>query len=173
MRSKKSILYFISTNHCRMDCNLSNTFKNNIFAFFLTHKSGKTAFTNCRKLQMSPQSHQKFRKSIFEVKKSIFYFISTNHCRMDCNFPNTFKSNIFAFLRPLESGKTTLADCRKLQMNVVIPTTYMGHKKMVFLTPRSQYEVSVHNIWGKDTSDDSFQVPKTISDVGTHVVNTC
>ena len=43
-------------------------------------------------------------------------------------------------------------------MKVVIPRTGMGWKKTVFLSPQSQYEVSNHNIWGKKTSDDPFQV---------------
>ena len=54
-------------------------------------------------------------------------------------------------------------------LNVVIPTTYLGGKKMVFLTPRSQYEVSNYNIWGERTSDDPFQV----SNVKFHGGSTC
>ena len=44
-------------------------------------------------------------------------------------------------------------------MKVVIPTTYYSAKKWLFLSPRIQYVVSVHDIWGKDTSDNPFQVP--------------
>ena len=43
-------------------------------------------------------------------------------------------------------------------MKVVILRTYYRVKKMVFLLPRSQYEVYDHKIWGEKTSDDPFQV---------------
>ena len=44
---------------------------------------------------------------------------------------------------------------------------------LVFLSPWNQFEVPDQNIWvGETTSDNPFQVPKTIYDVGTHVVNT-
>ena len=51
-------------------------------------------------------------------------------------------------------------------MKVVIPTTYEGHKKLRFLSPRCQYSVPDHNIWGKETSDDPFQVSKLKSLLG-------
>ena len=47
-------------------------------------------------------------------------------------------------------------------MKVVIPTTYYRRKKwpfLVFLSPRSQFEVPDQNIWGKPTSDNPFHVP--------------
>ena len=34
----------------------------------------------------------------------------------------------------------------------------LQREKMVFLRPRSQYEVYDHKIWGEKTSDDPFQV---------------
>ena len=64
---------------------------------------------------MSQKLPQKFRKSIFQVKKSNFYFISTNHSRMDCNLSSTLTSNIFAFLRSLHLGKATFTDYARLQ----------------------------------------------------------
>ena len=44
-------------------------------------------------------------------------------------------------------------------MKVVIPSLYWGRNFWLFLSPRSQYEVSAHDIWGKDTSDNPFQAP--------------
>ena len=43
-------------------------------------------------------------------------------------------------------------------LKVVIPRTVCRHEKMVFSTPRSQYEGYGHDIWGERTSDDPFQV---------------
>ena len=51
-------------------------------------------------------------------------------------------------------------------MKVIIPTTYL-RGKMIFLTCRSQYEVSAHRFRGKDISDDPFQLPKENFEVHT------
>ena len=58
-------------------------------------------------------------------------------------------------------------------MNVVIPTTYYREKKLDFLVPDAKIRFLVIIFGGEETSDNPFQVPKTIYDVGTHVVNTC
>ena len=45
---------------------------------------------------------------------------------------------------------------------MVIPSSYYRRKKwpfLVFLSPRSQFEVPDPNIWWKTTSDNPFQVP--------------
>ena len=114
---KNSIFHFISRNDWGIDCNLSHTFRNNIFVLLGSLKSRKAAFADYKELQVSQKWCHKFRKSIFEVKKSIFHFISKNHWGMDCNLSKTFKNNTFAPLKPLKSGKTAFTDCRKLQMS--------------------------------------------------------
>ena len=105
---KKSNFNFISTNHSRMDCNLPNTLKSNFFALLRPLHWGKAAFTDFIMLQMTQKWPQKFRKSIFEVKKSNFHFISTNHFGMDCNLSNTFTNIIFAFFEALTLGPSRL-----------------------------------------------------------------
>ena len=51
-------------------------------------------------------------------------------------------------------------------MKVVIPTTYVGHEKMVFSTPLSEYKVYDQDIWKEKTSDNPFQVSNIICDGG-------
>ena len=51
-------------------------------------------------------------------------------------------------------------------MKVVIPTTYVGHEKMVFSTPLSEYKVYDQNISEEKTSDNPFQVSNIICDGG-------
>ena len=46
---------------------------------------------------------------------------------------------------------------------MVIPTTYYRDEKLVFLSPRSQYEVYDHKIGGEDTSNSPFQSPNNNS----------
>ena len=64
---------------------------------------------------MSQKWIQKFRKSIFEVKKSNFLFFSINVSGMYCNLSNTFKRVIFTFLKLWHVAKATFVDSTKLK----------------------------------------------------------
>ena len=64
---------------------------------------------------MAENRPQKFRKSIFEVKKSNFLFDSINVSGMYCNLSNTFKRFIFTFLKLWHIAKATFADSTKLK----------------------------------------------------------
>ena len=64
---------------------------------------------------MAENRPQKFRKSIFEVKKSNFLFDSINVSGMYCNLSNTFKRLIFRFLKLWHIAKATFADNTKLK----------------------------------------------------------
>ena len=48
-----------------------------------------------------------------------------------------------------------------VQMNVVIPRREYSAIFKVFLIPRDGYELFDHDVWGQETSDDSFQISKT------------
>ena len=64
---------------------------------------------------MAENRPQKFRKSIFEVKKSNFLFDSMNVSGMYWNLSNTFKRVIFTFLKLWHIAKATFAHNTKLK----------------------------------------------------------
>ena len=102
---KKSNFHFISTNHSRMNCNLSSTLKSIIFAFLRPLHWGKAAFTDCIRLEMTQKWPQKFQKLIFEVKNQIFIFSQQTISRMYCNWSNILISIMFALSWPLHWSK--------------------------------------------------------------------
>ena len=121
---KKSNFHFISTNHSRMDCNLSSTLKSNIFAFLRSLHWGKATFTDYTRLQMTQNYLRNFENRLLKSKKSNFHFISTNYSRMYCNWSNMLKVIIFVLLRPLQWGKVAFTDYTRLQMTQTWPQKF-------------------------------------------------
>ena len=77
--------------------------------------TAKVTFADSTKLKMAENRPQKFRKSIFEVKKSNFLFDSMNVSGMYWNLSNTFKRVIFTFLKLWHIAKATFAHNTKLK----------------------------------------------------------
>ena len=126
---KKSNFHFISTNHSRMNCNLSSTLKSIIFAFLRPLHWGKAAFTDCIRLEMTQKWPPKFQKLIFEVKNQIFIFSQQTISRMYCNWSNILISIMFALSWPLHWGKAAFTDWTRLQMTQTWPQKF---RKSVF-----------------------------------------
>ena len=85
---------------------------------------------------MAENRPQKFRKSIFEVKKSNFLFDSINVSGMYCNLSNTFKRVIFTFLKLWHTAKSTFADSTKLKMAENWPQKF---RKSIFEVEKSNF----------------------------------
>ena len=150
-KSKKSNFHFISTNHSRMNCNLSSTLKSIIFAFLRPLHWGKAAFTDCIRLEMTQKWPQKFQKLIFEVKNQIFIFSQQTISRMYCNWSNILISIMFALSWPLHWGKAAFTDWTRLQMTQTWPQKF---RKSVFGVKNSSlFFDSIHhrrmcwNLW--------------------------
>ena len=125
---KKSNFHFISTNHSRMNCNLSSTLKSIIFAFLRPLHWGKPPLQTVR-LEMIQKWPQKFQKLIFEVKNQIFIFSQQTISRMYCSWSNILISIMFALPWPLHWGKAAFTDWTRLQMTQTWPQKF---RKSVF-----------------------------------------
>ena len=83
------------------------------------------------------------------------YVVSENFLRIWCHLDTlTWKNIIFKKILPTPVNST-------VKMKVVIPNRVYSAVFKAFSIPRDGYEIFDHDIWGKETSDDSFQISKT------------